>query len=124
MTEDDFREMQRVAQGAQVEEIRFSEPYAICLAFLDRPENENKRNDSGFYNLLCEKLGRPASTLIRLGPDQTAIVLMPGEQEAFKREAPTFCQRISGFCRAYLNRPCGFLLSEQFADSGGFLQEL
>ena len=50
MTEDDFREMQRVAQGAQVEEIRFSEPYAICLAFLDRPENENKRNDSGFYS--------------------------------------------------------------------------
>ena len=124
MTEDDFREMQRVVQSTQVEEIRFSEPYAICLAFLDRSENENKRNDSGFYNLLCEKLGRPASTLIRLGPDQTAIVLMPGEQEAFKRESPTFCQRISGFCRAYLNRPCGFLLSEQFADSGGFLQEL
>lgn len=124
MTEDDFREMQRVVQSTQVEEIRFSEPYAICLAFLDRSENENKRNDSGFYNLLCEKLGRPASTLIRLGPDQTAIVLMPGEQEAFKREAPTFCQRISGFCRAYLNRPCGFLLSEQFADSGGFLREL
>lgn len=124
MTEDDFREMQRVVQSTQVEEIRFSEPYAICLAFLDRSENENKRNDSGFYNLLCEKLGRPASTLIRLGPDQTAIVLMPGEQEAFEREATTFCQRISGFCRAYLNRPCGFLLSEQFADSGGFLREL
>ena len=70
MTEDDFREMQRVVQSTQVEEIRFSEPYAICLAFLDRSENENKRNDSGFYNLLCEKLGRPASTLIRLGPDQ------------------------------------------------------
>lgn len=96
----------------------------ICLAFLDCLENENKRNDSGFYNLLCEKLGRPVSTLIRLGPDQTAIVLMSGEQEAFERVAPTLCQRISGFCRVYLNRPCGFLLSEQFVESRGFLLEL
>ena len=124
MAEGDFHEMRQAAQGLPVGENRFSEPYAICLAFLDRPENENRRNDLGFYNLLCEKLGRPAATLIQLGPDQTAIVLMPGELESFEREAPAFCHRISGFCRAYLNRPCGFLLSEQFAESGGFLREL
>lgn len=124
MAEGDFHEMRQAAQGLPVGENRFSEPYAICLAFLDRPENANRRKDLGFYNLLCEKLGRPAATLIQLGPDQTAIVLMPGELESFEREAPAFCHRISGFCRAYLNRPCGFLLSEQFAESGGFLREL
>lgn len=123
-TEDDFKKMCELCRGRQGNNVVFSEPYAICLAFLDRVNADKNPNDSGFNNLLCEKLGRPASTLIRVDADKTAIVLMPDELEQFERNAPPICQRISGFCRAYLNRPCGFLLSEQFADGAGFAREM
>lgn len=124
VAEDDFKKMREICMGQQSEDISFTEPYSICLAFLDRIDGESRPNDSGFNNLLCEKMDRPNATLIRVDADKTAIVLMPSELERFEQDAAAFCQRISGFCRAYLKRPCGFLLSEQFAEGVGFQKEM
>ncbi len=124
LAEDDFRLMRQSVHGESPRQALFSEAYILCLAFLDCPLGSQERNDAGFYNLLCEKLGRPVSTLFSVGADQTAIIFCPKEMKRFVQESEALCRRISGFARSYLNRPCGFLLSEQFADIAGFRQEL
>ncbi|WP_308752115.1 response regulator [uncultured Anaerotruncus sp.] len=102
-----------------------SEPYSLCLAFLDRPAaGQAAGMETGFYNLLCENLGRPDGTLLPCGPDQTAVLLSTREEADFLPDAALQCQRIHAFSKAYLNVPCGFLLSGSFVDPASFLREL
>lgn len=103
-----------------------SEAYCICLVHPERQNEETTGHgaDGALHNLLCEKTDWPSDAWIPYGRNQSLLLLPHSEAAAFARSSDELRARLSDFSRAYLNHPCGFILSSCFVDVASFLTEV